>query len=86
VDESMAYIVTDYVGGGELFDRIISVKQLSEKIASSMVKQILSAIDYCHERGISHLDLKPENLLLDENYKLRIIIIDFGLNDFLGSS
>jgi serine/threonine protein kinase len=86
VDDSMAYIVTEYVGGGELFDRIIAVKQLSEKMASSIIKQILSAIAYCHDRGIYHLDLKPENLLLDANYKLRIVVIDFGFNDFLGSS
>jgi calcium-dependent protein kinase len=43
------------------------------------MKQVLSAINYCHTRKIVHRDLKPENLLLDkdeENPKIKII--DFG--------
>jgi serine/threonine protein kinase len=33
-------------------------------------------IEYLHKRGISHLDIKPENLLIDKNYNLKIA--DFG--------
>lgn len=43
------------------------------------MKQILSAINYCHQRQIVHRDLKPENILMnrDENDP-KITIIDFG--------
>lgn len=44
-----------------------------------MVKQVLSAINYCHSQNIVHRDLKPENLLLDRTGdQTRVTIIDFG--------
>ncbi len=43
------------------------------------MKQVLSAINYCHTRKIVHRDLKPENLLLDKDTdNPKIKIIDFG--------
>ncbi|CDW79237.1 protein kinase domain containing protein [Stylonychia lemnae] len=59
----------EYIDGGELLDRLISVKQLSEKIVAQITKQILSAINYAKSLGVQHLDLKPENLLLDRSQK-----------------
>ena len=50
-----------------------------------MIKQILSAIHYAHTKGIYHLDLKPENILLQQGSEEKIIIIDFGLNKFIGA-
>ena len=47
---------------------------------------MLSAIVYAQERGVAHIDLKPENLILDERYNLKLKILDFGLNDFIGPS
>ncbi|KAL4395067.1 hypothetical protein AHAS_Ahas02G0214900 [Arachis hypogaea] len=41
-------------------------------------QQLISAVDYCHSRGVCHRDLKPENLLLDENGNLKVS--DFGLS------
>ena len=44
-----------------------------------MIKQVLSAINYCHSRNIVHRDLKPENLLLDKDGDTpKVTIIDFG--------
>ena len=65
--------------GGELFDKISEEQYFSEKDAAGILKQVLSAINFCHTRNIVHRDLKPENLLLDkdtENPKIKII--DFG--------
>jgi calcium-dependent protein kinase len=43
------------------------------------MKQVLSAINYCHSKNIVHRDLKPENLLLDKDeLNPKIKIIDFG--------
>jgi non-specific serine/threonine protein kinase len=44
------------------------------------MKQVLSAIAYCHEYNIVHRDLKPENILLEEDASksLNVKVIDFG--------
>ena len=42
------------------------------------MKQVLSAIAYCHSKNIVHRDLKPENLLLDSETSGTIKVIDFG--------
>ncbi|XP_008824636.1 calcium/calmodulin-dependent protein kinase type 1G-like, partial [Nannospalax galili] len=69
------------VSGGELFDRILERGVYTEKDASVVIQQVLSAVKYLHENGIVHRDLKPENLLYltpEENSK--IMITDFGLS------
>lgn len=53
--------------GGELFERIAQEEIFSEQDAANVIKQVLSAINYCHSRNIVHRDLKPENLLLDRS-------------------
>ncbi|KAL2926093.1 CBL-interacting protein kinase 5 [Bienertia sinuspersici] len=71
------YFAMEYVKGGELFNKI-SKGKLKEDQARNYFQQLISAIDYCHSRGVYHRDLKPENLLLDENGNLKIT--DFGLS------
>uniref|UniRef100_A0A452EN30 Calcium/calmodulin-dependent protein kinase type 1G n=1 Tax=Capra hircus TaxID=9925 RepID=A0A452EN30_CAPHI len=75
------YLVMQLVSGGELFDRILERGVYTEKDASLVIQQVLSAVKYLHENGIVHRDLKPENLLYltpEENSK--IMITDFGLS------
>ena len=75
-----------YIGGGELFDEIIKRQCLTERDAAFIVKQLLSAITYCHSKGVVHRDLKPENILIDsimKNGQIRVKIIDFGAALFL---
>ena len=69
------FIVTELLSGGELFDRIIERQMFSEVDAAKTMKEVLSAIQYCHEKKIVHRDLKPENILVEEE---TIKIIDFG--------
>ena len=68
--------------GGELFDAIIARGNdpFSEADARRLLRQLLSALAYCHSLGVVHRDLKPENLLLDESADgaLNLKIIDFG--------
>jgi len=53
-DEDSFYLITEYCSGGELYDRITKMKSFSEKEAVVLMKQILSAITYCHARKIVH--------------------------------
>jgi 5'-AMP-activated protein kinase catalytic alpha subunit len=71
------YFVLEYAKGGELFNKITKGK-LTEEAARKYFQQLISAVDYCHSRGVYHRDLKPENLLLDENETLKVS--DFGLS------
>ncbi|XP_057754112.1 CBL-interacting protein kinase 2-like [Arachis stenosperma] len=71
------YFVMEYAKGGELFNKIVKGK-LKEDAARRYFQQLISAVDYCHSRGVCHRDLKPENLLLDENENLKVS--DFGLS------
>ncbi|KAI8620555.1 kinase-like domain-containing protein [Chytriomyces sp. MP71] len=66
----------EYIEGGELFDFIVANPRLNEKIARKIFRQIISAVDYCHQSSVIHRDLKPENLLLDNERNIKII--DFG--------
>ncbi|OMJ82598.1 hypothetical protein SteCoe_16644 [Stentor coeruleus] len=78
-DEKYYHLVTEFVSGGELFDFIIKSRMLSEPIAAHFMKQILSAVAYCHANSIVHRDLKPENLLLEKDSADSLLkIIDFG--------
>jgi serine/threonine protein kinase len=77
--EKMFYIVTEFVGGGELFDRIIAKEYYSEVDAQKLVRTVAIAIKYCHDRNVVHRDLKPENILLtSKNDDESIKIADFG--------
>lgn len=71
------FFVIEYVKGGELFAKVVKGK-LKEESARKYFQQLISAVDFCHSRGVYHRDLKPENLLLDENGDLKVS--DFGLS------
>jgi len=77
-DKRNIYLVTEYCNGGELFDEIIKRQRFEEKDAAPIMKQLLSSINYCHNKKVCHRDLKPENILLDSNDKNTIKVIDFG--------
>jgi MAP/microtubule affinity-regulating kinase len=67
---------------GELFDYIVKHGKLKEADARTKFRQVLSAVEYLHQKNIVHRDLKAENLLLDG--ELNIKLADFGFsNEFL---
>ena len=81
-EEENIYIITEYIRGEELFNKIQEVHRFSEEEAAIIIKSVLQAIAYCHSRGIIHRDLKPENILIPTgsskiDYTL-LKIIDFG--------
>jgi calcium-dependent protein kinase len=70
--------------GGELFERIIEKEYFSEQYAALVFKQILEAINYCHNNGVCHRDLKPENFLYEsKDDSSDVKVIDFGLSKIL---
>ena len=79
-EEEYCYIVTEYLAGGELFDRIVKKTFYSEHEARDVVYTLLSTVKFCHDLGIVHRDIKPENLLLtspDEDAHVKLA--DFGM-------
>lgn len=77
-DKLNFYLITEFIEGGELFDKITKIKFFTEKDTAKIMKQLLSAIVYCHNKKIVHRDLKPENLLLEHKDSDNIKVIDFG--------
>ncbi|KAA3456558.1 CBL-interacting serine/threonine-protein kinase 11-like [Gossypium australe] len=71
------YVVMEFVKGGELFAKVAKGR-FTEDLSRKYFQQLISAVGYCHSRGIFHRDLKPENLLLDDNGNLKVS--DFGLS------
>lgn len=76
-EPTMEYIFLEYASGGELFDRIEPDVGMPMREAQKYFRQLITAVEYLHCRGVAHRDLKPENLLLDEKDNLKIT--DFGL-------
>lgn len=72
------YIVMQYAGNGSLLEMIRKRSQIPEEEAKSIYRQLISAISYCHSKGIVHRDIKCENLLFDSNNVLKIIDFGFG--------
>ena len=77
-DDLHIYLITEFIEGGELFDKITKVKNFSEQDAANVMRQLLQAVHYCHIRKIVHRDLKPENLLIESKTSDNIKVIDFG--------
>ena len=79
-DSKRFYIIMEYCENGELFNRIVEKKQLSEDESALFYYQLINGLEYIHKNNIIHRDLKPENLLLTKDDVLKII--DFGLSNY----
>lgn len=76
---STFYLVMEKCNGGDVLDRVASIEQYTEKDACQFSKGLLEAVQYMHKRGIAHRDLKPQNLLLENNAdNTSVKICDFG--------
>ncbi|OMJ89773.1 hypothetical protein SteCoe_8043 [Stentor coeruleus] len=78
-DRTYFHLVMEYISGGKLLDYLAKTKTFSESTAAHFIQQILSALVYCHEKGIIHGDLEPDNILLDSFTDKSIVkIVGFG--------
>ena len=72
-------MVTELCTGGELYDEIAYQNNgIKEEEASFIMRQIISAVLYCHLQGIVHRNLKPENILMDSKFNNNIKLMEFG--------
>ncbi|XP_042398533.1 CBL-interacting protein kinase 4-like [Zingiber officinale] len=73
---SKIFLVMEHAPGGDLLSRIAR-RRLPEHAVRRYFHQLVSALHYCHARGVTHRDVKPQNLLLDRDGNLKVS--DFGL-------
>ena len=85
-DDKYFNLFQELCTGGEL-SRKIQTTQLKEKEIARIFNEIMSAVAYCHEKGIVHRDLKLENILFaSESPDSPVKIIDFGFSVLLGKN
>ena len=87
------FMILEFMGGGSAKSIIPKETGIRYNLLISSIKQILSAVEFCHSQNIAHRDIKPDNILFDETG--RCVLSDFGLsctmkdsslsNDFSGS-
>lgn len=76
---SFFYIISEYLEGGELFQRLTESEHINESLVCKYMYDTILAIYYCHSKGVIHKDLKPENLMFDVvGQDSTLKIIDFG--------
>jgi len=75
-DSQNIYFLTEFLGGGDLFSAIRDIGMLNKAQIQFFSGSIILAIDYLHERAIMYRDLKPENVMLDEEGNTKLV--DFG--------
>lgn len=76
-DQKYSYTVLEFMSKGEFLDLIVACGRFKEVVSSKYFNQLLSAVAALHQIGVCHLDLSPENMLLNDAYDIKIC--DFGL-------
>lgn len=76
-DDTGPFLVLEFLGGGSLRDLLDTDRRLSVAQAAAVGAQAASGLAYAHGRGFVHRDVKPANLVFDEDGRLRVA--DFGL-------
>ncbi|XP_050822776.1 serine/threonine-protein kinase ULK3 isoform X4 [Gopherus flavomarginatus] len=87
-DSDNIYLIMEFCAGGDLSHFIRTRKILPEKVARLFLQQMACALKFLHDRNISHLDLKPQNILLSsvENPHLKLAEALFGRPPFFSKS
>ncbi len=75
-ENGTAYFVMDYIDGISLRTKLIRNGRLPENLVLNYLKQVLSALEVAHRQNIWHLDIKPENIMVDKHG--HVYLIDFG--------
>ena len=70
------FIVMEYLAGGTLAERMAGSRPSRQDVLE-WLREAASALDYAHEKGVVHRDVKPRNLLFDD--RGRLVVVDFGI-------
>nr|CAH7734998.1 unnamed protein product [Callosobruchus chinensis] len=70
------YIIMEYAENGSLLDIIRKDQYIDETRARKWFRQLVDAVEYCHDRGVVHRDIKCENMLMDVKWNVKLS--DFG--------
>lgn len=73
----LVFLVMPYLAGGSLADVLVREKTVAPGPAATIAAQVATGLDYAHRRGIIHRDIKPDNILFDEDG--HSLITDFGI-------
>lgn len=73
------YLVMEYIELGDLSTYLNEHGTMHESLTKVVSAQVLHGIEYIHSMGISHRDLKPDNILISQMNPMQIKISDFGL-------
>ncbi|CZT00428.1 related to protein kinase RAD53 [Rhynchosporium agropyri] len=79
------YIIMEFVPGGDLGSLVNEFGPLPELQVKSMASQLLSALKYLHHGGITHRDVKPDNILIHSRDPFHVKLTDFGLSKMITS-
>lgn len=77
-EEEFFYMVMDYMGGGDVFDRVLEKEKYTEADAKKLTKVLLKATRCMHSAGVAHRDLKPQNLLLTVRFVFTTVLCSFS--------
>lgn len=87
-----AYYVMEYLDGESLRSYVRSRGKLTEAETLDLLRPVMEAVDYLHEQRMTHLDIKPDNIMLAReedasgNAVMRPVLIDFGLSKHYDAS
>jgi len=79
VEKQISYIITEYAINGDFFSFVKkNRKQIDEKLARTYFRQLIEGLEYIHQNGVAHMDLKLDNLLVGNDYNLKIADFDMA--------
>lgn len=83
-EDGRPYIVMEYVAGDTLKNIIRQEGPFDPDDVAALLEQVAPALDYAHERGIVHRDVKPQNIMVDTNGLAKVV--DFGIAKGVGDA
>ncbi|HET7584152.1 MAG TPA: serine/threonine-protein kinase [Gemmatimonadaceae bacterium] len=75
--DGVVYLVMPYQEGGSLADQLVRERTVAPARAAAIAAQVAVALDYAHRRGVVHRDVKPDNVLFDDDGN--VLLTDFGI-------